>query len=110
MTMYVAKLHDDETFRRIIRRIDTNEDGFVSLRELAEWIKDIQDNYYFKDADREFVALDADKDGFVTFNEHAKSMGLDGMPCVCVCACVRVYVYVCVCRPLYFYRVLSLSI
>ena len=51
----------------------------MSLRELAEWIRDIQGNYYVKDANRLFVVLDADKDGFVTYNEYAKSMGLDGM-------------------------------
>jgi len=50
----------------------------VSLRELAEWIKNIDDNYYIKDANKQFALLDTDKDGFVTSKEYAKSMGLDG--------------------------------
>ena len=83
-------------FRKIIKKIDTDEDGSVSLRELAEWIKNVHDNYYVKDANRRFVVLDTDKDGFVTFNEYAKSMGLNGMYihiriysiCACMCACV----------------------
>ena len=52
----------------------------MSLRELSEWIKQVDDNYYIKDANREFVKVDTDKNGFITFNEYAKSMGLDGMP------------------------------
>ena len=77
------------TFRKIIKKIDTNDDGSVSLRELAEWIQNVNDNYYVKDANKQFVVLDTDKDGFVTFNEYAKSMGLHGMY-VYVCASISV--------------------
>ena len=82
-------------FRKIIKKIDTDEDGSVSLRELAEWIKNVHDNYYVKDANRRFVVLDTDKDGFVTFNEYAKSMGLNGMY-ICVHVCMHVSVCECV--------------
>lgn len=69
-----------ERLKKIIKQIDTNEDGVVSLRELAEWIKNLNDNYYIKDANRRFAMLDTDKDDFITFNEYARSMGLDDDP------------------------------
>ena len=63
----------------------------VSLRELAEWIEKIDDNYYKKDSKEQFAKTDTDKDGFVNLNEYFASMGLDGMYlCIglCVHACV----------------------
>ena len=64
----------------------------MSLRELAEWIKNIDDNYYVKDANKQFALLDSDKDGFVTSKEYANSMGLDGM-CLHSYCCMALYVH-----------------
>ena len=61
----------------------------VSLRELAEWIEKIDDNYYKKDSKEQFAKTDTDKDGFVNLNEYFASMGLDGM-------CIGLYVHACV--------------
>ena len=71
----------------MIKIIDTNHDNVVSLRELAEWIEKVDDNYYKKDSKEQFASTDTDKDGFVSLNEYYVSMGLDGV-CVCVCVCV----------------------
>ncbi|XP_065911418.1 calumenin-B-like [Dysidea avara] len=63
--------------RKLIKVIDTNRDHVVSLRELAEWIEKIDDNYYKKDSKEQFTKTDTNKDGFVTLSEHFASMGLD---------------------------------
>jgi len=68
--------------RKLIKIVDTNHDHVVSLRELAEWIEKIDDNYYKKDSKEQFARTDTNKDGFIDLDEYFAPIGSDGVCCV----------------------------
>lgn len=55
---------------KIVDKIDTNRDGFVSEAELLEEIKHHQNRYAYKDADRLWKAQNTNKDSVLTWTEY----------------------------------------
>lgn len=55
---------------KIVERIDTNKDGFVSHGELHQWIKHRQRRYIEENVDKHWKEYDQNKDGKVGWEEY----------------------------------------
>ncbi|XP_072549523.1 reticulocalbin-3 isoform X2 [Salminus brasiliensis] len=55
---------------KIVDRIDTDKDGFVSHAELHHWIKHRQRRYIEENVDKHWKEYDQDKDGRIAWTEY----------------------------------------
>ncbi|KAG9264137.1 reticulocalbin-3 isoform X1 [Astyanax mexicanus] len=55
---------------KIVDRIDTDKDGFVSHAELHHWIKHRQRRYIEENVDKHWKEYDQDKDGKIAWTEY----------------------------------------
>ena len=62
-------------YRKLFHKVDAQEkaDGFVTEEELKKWIQYTQNRYIREDSDKQMKQNDADKDGFVTWDEYKKA-------------------------------------
>lgn len=58
------------TCRKIVERIDTDKDGFVSHAELHYWIKHRQRRYIQENVDKHWKDYDMNKDGKISWEEY----------------------------------------
>ncbi|XP_061451765.1 reticulocalbin-2 isoform X2 [Rhineura floridana] len=68
-----AKLSPDEQQKRlkgIIKKIDTDADGFLTEAELSWWIQQSFKHYVVEDAKKQFGEYDKDGDGHVSWEEY----------------------------------------
>lgn len=56
--------------RKIVDRIDTDKDGFVSLAELHYWIKHRQSRYIEENVNKHYSDYDTNKDGKIAWEEY----------------------------------------
>uniref|UniRef100_A0A7E5A1Q9 Reticulocalbin-3 n=1 Tax=Panagrellus redivivus TaxID=6233 RepID=A0A7E5A1Q9_PANRE len=56
--------------RVLATKMDANGDGTVSKDELTDWIENSSRNLDKEENDERFMEMDADKDGFVTWQEY----------------------------------------
>jgi len=77
-----AKVYDEltpeeskEKLGKLFYKVDAQEkaDGFVTEEELKKWIQYTQNRYIREDSDKQMKQNDADKDGFVTWDEYKKA-------------------------------------
>ena len=57
---------------KIVDRIDSNEDGFVSLDEMRDWIRFTQQRYISEDVDRQWSQHNIDQKDTITWEEYRK--------------------------------------
>nr|XP_033778423.1 reticulocalbin-2 [Geotrypetes seraphini] len=68
-----AKLSPEEQLLRlksIIKKIDSNSDGFLTEDELSSWIQQSFKHYTAEEAKQQFVEYDKDGNGLVTWEEY----------------------------------------
>ncbi|XP_030041859.1 reticulocalbin-2 isoform X2 [Microcaecilia unicolor] len=68
-----AKLSPEEQLQRlqnIIRKIDSDSDGFLTEDELSSWIQQSFKHYTVEEAKQQFVEYDKDGNGLVTWEEY----------------------------------------
>ncbi|XP_062819094.1 reticulocalbin-2 [Anolis carolinensis] len=68
-----AKLSPEEQQKRlksIIKKIDTNNDGFLTEEEISFWIQRSFRHYIVEDAKQQFEEYDKDGDGAVSWKEY----------------------------------------
>jgi Ca2+-binding EF-hand superfamily protein len=53
----------------IVDKIDVNKDGYVTEKELEEWVRHVANRYIMDDVMRQWEHYDADKDDYVTWDE-----------------------------------------
>lgn len=56
--------------RKIVDRIDTDKDGFISHAELHHWIKHRQRRYIEENVDKHWKEYDQNKDGKIGWIEY----------------------------------------
>lgn len=56
--------------KSIIRKIDVDADGFLTVDELSAWIQTSFRHYILEDTKEQFAEVDLDKDGRVTWAEY----------------------------------------
>lgn len=59
-----------ERLGKIVGRIDTDSDGFISHNELYQWIKHRQNRYIEEDVDKQWSEFDLNNDGQVSWGEY----------------------------------------
>jgi len=55
---------------KIVERIDSNEDGFVTLDEMRDWIRFTQQRYVSEDVDRQWNQHNVDQKETITWEEY----------------------------------------
>nr|XP_020038843.1 reticulocalbin-2 isoform X2 [Castor canadensis] len=68
-----VKLDHEEQQKRlqsILRKIDSDSDGFLTESELSQWIQMSFKHYAMQEAKQQFVEYDKDSDGTVTWDEY----------------------------------------
>lgn len=58
------------TYRKIVDRIDTNKDGYVSHAELHYWIKHRQRRYIEENVNKHWKDYDKNRDGKISWEEY----------------------------------------
>lgn len=58
------------THRKIVQRIDTNKDGYVSHAELHYWIKHRQRRYIEENVNKHWKDYDTNQDGKISWEEY----------------------------------------
>jgi hypothetical protein len=53
----------------LVDKIDANKDGYVTEKELEEWVRHVANRYIMDDVMRQWEHYDADKDDYVTWDE-----------------------------------------
>lgn len=78
------KLHElspeeaTKEIRKLVGRMDANEDGKLNKEEILAWIKKVDDQTYKTEADQLFTKEDSNGDGFISLQEYwADSEGED---------------------------------
>ncbi|XP_032765706.1 reticulocalbin-2 [Rattus rattus] len=72
-----VKLGHEEQQRRlqsIIKKIDSDSDGFLTENELSQWIQMSFKHYAMQEAKQQFVEYDKNSDGTVTWDEYNVQM------------------------------------
>ncbi|KAG9482024.1 hypothetical protein GDO78_010973 [Eleutherodactylus coqui] len=72
-----AELSPEEQQKRlkvIIRKIDVDADGYLTVDELSAWIQNAFKHYVLEDTKEQFAEVDLDKDGTVTWEEYNMHM------------------------------------
>ncbi|XP_048847482.1 reticulocalbin-3 isoform X1 [Brienomyrus brachyistius] len=59
-----------ERLGKIVDRIDTDSDGYISHKELHQWIKHRQRRYIEENVDKHWKEYDLNKDGLVAWEEY----------------------------------------
>ncbi|KAM3922317.1 reticulocalbin-2 isoform 2-T2 [Leptodactylus fuscus] len=68
-----AELSPEEQQKRlksIIRKIDVDNDGYLTVDELSSWIQKSFKHYILEDTKEQFVEVDLDRDGTITWEEY----------------------------------------
>ncbi|KAG8568730.1 hypothetical protein GDO81_014124 [Engystomops pustulosus] len=68
-----ADLSPEEQHKRlksIIKKIDVDADGFLTVDELSSWIQKSFKHYILEDTKEQFAEVDLDRDGTVTWEEY----------------------------------------
>uniref|UniRef100_A0A8V0X200 Reticulocalbin-3 n=1 Tax=Gallus gallus TaxID=9031 RepID=A0A8V0X200_CHICK len=55
---------------KIVVKIDSDQDGFVTVEELREWIKFAQKRWIYEDVERQWKGHDLNGDGTVSWDEY----------------------------------------
>ena len=55
---------------KIVDRIDSNEDGYVTLDEMRDWIRFTQQRYISEDVDRQWTQHNVDNKDTLTWDEY----------------------------------------
>ena len=63
-------------YRRLIKKIDTDEDGLLSKEELMQWLKKTEEKANLEDIQNSFIKEDLNEDGYVTFEEFLTNSGM----------------------------------
>ncbi|MBN3314129.1 RCN2 protein, partial [Atractosteus spatula] len=69
----IEKLSPEEQKRRlavIVKKIDTDLDGFLTEGEISLWIQQVYRRYAVEDVAEKFLEFDKDGDGAVSWNEY----------------------------------------
>ncbi|XP_068098259.1 reticulocalbin-2 [Hyperolius riggenbachi] len=72
-----AELSPEEQLKRlrsIIKKIDTDADGYLTEDELSLWIQKAFKHYVLEDTKEQFAEIDQDGDGVVTWGEYNMHM------------------------------------
>uniref|UniRef100_A0A1W7R9T9 Reticulocalbin-3 n=1 Tax=Hadrurus spadix TaxID=141984 RepID=A0A1W7R9T9_9SCOR len=66
---------------KMVEKIDKNKDGFVTQKELRDWIRFTQKRYILEDVDRQWKSHAREKEDILTWDEYRKSAYgyLDGL-------------------------------
>ncbi|XP_014440477.1 reticulocalbin-2 [Tupaia chinensis] len=69
---FVKLDHDEQQkrLRSIIKKIDSDSDGFLTESELSSWIQMSFKHYAMQEAKQQFVEYDKNSDGSVTWDEY----------------------------------------
>uniref|UniRef100_A0A8V0X209 Calumenin n=1 Tax=Gallus gallus TaxID=9031 RepID=A0A8V0X209_CHICK len=59
-----------ERLGKIVVKIDSDQDGFVTVEELREWIKFAQKRWIYEDVERQWKGHDLNGDGTVSWDEY----------------------------------------
>ncbi|KAI1889574.1 hypothetical protein AGOR_G00164310 [Albula goreensis] len=62
-----------ERLGKIVERIDGDNDGYVSLIELKNWIKRVQKRYVYENVAKVWADYDANKDNQITWEEYKQA-------------------------------------
>lgn len=65
------KLHH---LKEIIKKVDYNEDGFLSKDELERWMRITSEHYLKSDVDNQWPSHDLDSNGLISWDEYRKSV------------------------------------
>lgn len=60
-------------YRKIVDRIDSDGDGFVTTEELKTWIKRVQKRYIYDNVAKVWKDYDRDKDDKISWEEYKQA-------------------------------------
>lgn len=60
-------------FRKIVERIDSNVDGFITTDELKAWIKRVQKRYVYENVAKVWTDYDLNKDNKISWDEYKQA-------------------------------------
>ncbi|XP_069802626.1 reticulocalbin-3 isoform X2 [Dendropsophus ebraccatus] len=63
-----------ERLGKIVDKIDSNNDSYVTAPELLAWIKFVHNRFVLEDVDKQVLLFDKNRDGSVTWEEYYKQM------------------------------------
>ncbi|XP_062513307.1 calumenin-like [Corticium candelabrum] len=61
-----------EKLRDIVKKIDKDSDGFVTVEELSDWVNYVHDKFVWDDTKRRWAEYDGDGDGKLTWPEYLR--------------------------------------
>lgn len=60
-------------YRKIVDRIDDNEDGYLTTEELKNWIKRVQKRYIYENVAKVWKDYDLNKDDKIAWEEYKQA-------------------------------------
>lgn len=84
------------SYSKIVDRIDSNADGYITTSELKAWIKRVQKRYVYENVAKVWTDYDLNKDNMISWDEYKQAtygyyLGMDPLTFICQFKVLRSY-------------------